>query len=103
MELRRLERLAKLEHPLSYITDKWEIFDLESGKLLQAFPKSESQIVVVLDGDHFLATNGVYSISQKKKVQEVEEIHDFFGEENWKFEVLPAPERYEYTTDSGGA
>lgn len=94
-ELLAFEKVNKCGYPIRYIVRgvDWEVRDLLSGELLSSIPRDKAvDTFVLLDGDHFLTGEGVYSIPDSKKTQDPDDVVSFFGTRygyNWYFETLP--------------
>lgn len=105
-----LREYGKFEYPIRYIVggigEDWKIYDTRSGKFLQtAGEQGDTDVLRVLDGEHFLTGEGVYSIPLRKKIQDIDDIKAFFGGGNVyrsNFVSLPTPERYDYTVSRYG-
>src|SRR2546430_1420168 len=81
-EIDLFDRFELLECPVRGINtgkEEWEITDIQTGEILEIIPVQNRKIVFVLDGDHVITDDfHVFSLSERKNVQELNEMAAFF-------------------------
>src|SRR5579883_2439927 len=99
-----LESSGRAEAPVRGIRvgeKTWEITDIQTGETIEVIPVENRKIVFVLDGDHVITDDfHVFSLAEKKNVQELNEMAVFFRREKVYpayFASLPIFERPAYT------
>src|SRR5437016_1122243 len=99
-EIEVFERIGHVEIPVRGISideGEWKIVDIQTGETLEVIPTDGvKEITFVLDGDHVIDGDfHVFSLSQRKNIQDLKEMREFMEQAGGKFyESLPAPEKY---------
>src|SRR5579875_1974414 len=94
------ETQGKFEYPIWYLNETkthWSVNELTGKEIFSVQrPEGAPSVQFILDSDHALTEEGVYSIPKGKKIQDLPELKAHFMERGGErvYLNLPAPEDY---------